>query len=61
MRGAAITDLAALPSKDQLLANFIGALRSPIAAFASLLSGTIQSFAGLIDARAQQLEASATA
>jgi large subunit ribosomal protein L10 len=61
IRGAAITDLAALPSKDQLLANIIGALRSPIAAFASLLSGTIQSFAGLIDARAQQLEASAAA
>lgn len=54
-----IADLASLPSRDQLLANFMGGLRSPIAAFASLISGTIQQFAGLVDARVQQLEGAA--
>jgi large subunit ribosomal protein L10 len=52
-------DIANLPSKEQLLANFMGGLRSPVAAFASLLQGTIQQFAGLVDARANQLEGSA--
>lgn len=51
--------IANLPSKEQLLANFMGGLRSPVAAFASLLQGTIQQFAGLVDARANQLEGSA--
>ncbi len=51
-------DIANLPSREQLLANFMGGLRSPVAAFASLLQGTIQQFAGLIDARASQLEGS---
>ncbi len=51
-------DIANLPSREQLLANFMGGLRSPVAAFASLLQGTIQQFAGLIDARANQLEGS---
>lgn len=55
----ALADLASLPSKEQLLADFMGGLRSPIANFASLMSATIQGFAGLIDARAQQLEAAA--
>ncbi len=52
-------DIASLPSKEQLLANLIGGLRSPVATFASLLQGTIQQFAGLVDARANQLENSA--
>lgn len=52
-------DIANLPSREQLLANFMGGLRSPVAAFASLLQGTIQQFAGLVDARANQLEGGA--
>lgn len=54
-----VADLASLPSKDQLLAGFMGGLRSPIAAFASLMSATIQQFASLVDARANQLEEAA--
>jgi large subunit ribosomal protein L10 len=54
-----LADLASIPSRDQLLANFMGGLRSPIQTFAGLLSGTIQQFAGLIDARATQLEGAA--
>jgi large subunit ribosomal protein L10 len=56
---AGLADIANLPSKDQLLVNFLGGIRSPIATFAGLMSGTIQKFAGLIDARAQQLEGEA--
>jgi large subunit ribosomal protein L10 len=56
---SALADLANLPSKEQLLADFMGGLRSPIAAFAGLMSGTIQKFAGLVDARIQQLEGAA--
>jgi large subunit ribosomal protein L10 len=61
MPAAALGDLANLPSREQLLSNFMGGLRSPIAAFASLISGTLQQFAGLIDARAQQLESAGAA
>ncbi|MHB8574188.1 MAG: 50S ribosomal protein L10 [Dehalococcoidia bacterium] len=55
----ALGDIANLPSKEQLLVNFMGGLRSPIATFAGLMSGTIQKFAGLIDARIQQIDATA--
>ena len=57
---AAIGDLANLPSKEQLLVNFMGGLRSPIATFAGLMSASIQKFAGLVDARIQQLDAAAS-
>jgi large subunit ribosomal protein L10 len=56
MPAAALAELASLPSREQLLANFMGGLRAPIQTFAGLISGTLQTFAGLIDARAQQLE-----
>ncbi len=57
MAAGALGDLANLPTKEQMLANFMGGLRSPISQFASLISSTIQTFAGLVDARANQLEA----
>jgi large subunit ribosomal protein L10 len=56
---AGLGDLASLPSREQMLANLLGGLRSPIQTFAGLISGTIQAFAGLIDARAKQLEGEA--
>jgi large subunit ribosomal protein L10 len=59
MPAAALSDIANLPSKEQLLVNFISGLRSPIATFVGLMSGTIQKFAGLIDARVTQLEGGA--
>lgn len=55
----ALGDIASLPSREQLLANFMGGLRTPVATFAGLMAGTIQKFASLIDARAEQLEAEA--
>lgn len=59
MPAASLGDLASLPSREQMLANFMGGLRGPIATFAGLISSTIQNFAGLIDARANQLEGAA--
>lgn len=56
MKAAAVADLASLPSREALLAGFVGGLQTPIATFAGLLSGVVREFAGLINARAEQLE-----
>ena len=56
MAPAAVADLATLPSREQMIAQFVGSVQSPIATFASLITGVVRQFAGLIDARAQQLE-----
>jgi large subunit ribosomal protein L10 len=52
-----VTDLASLPSRETLIAQFVGGMQSPLTTFAGLISGVVREFAGLIDARAQQLEA----
>jgi large subunit ribosomal protein L10 len=57
--GAQLTELATLPPKETMLAEFAGALQSPITNFAYLIQATIQEFSGLIDARAEQLEGAA--
>ncbi len=51
-----LADLAALPPKDTLIAEFAGMLQSPITNLVYLLQATIQEFSGLIDARAEQME-----
>ena len=57
--GSRLADLATLPSKDNLIAQVVGSLQSPIANFAYLLQASIQEFSGLIDARAAQMEGAA--
>ena len=59
MAPAAVADLASLPSRESLIAQFVGGMQSPIATFSGLISSVVREFAGLIDARAQQLEESA--
>jgi large subunit ribosomal protein L10 len=59
MPGAAVTDLANLPTKEQLISQLMGDLQSPLATLAGLLSGTLREFAGLIEARSGQMEESA--
>lgn len=59
LKPAQVTDLASLPSKDQLIAQFVGGMQSPIQTFAGLIIGVVREFAGLIDARAQQMETAA--
>ena len=59
MAPAAVTELANLPNRETLIAQFVGGMQSPIATFSGLISSVVREFAGLIDARAQQLEGSA--
>lgn len=54
---AEVESLATMPPKEQLIADVVGKLQSPLYNFAGLLQSTIRNFAGLIDSRANQLEA----
>jgi len=58
---AEVESLATLPSKEQLIADVVGKLQSPLYNFAGLLQASIRNFAGLVDARAKQLEAQGAA
>ncbi len=59
LEAAQVQELATLPGKETLLAQLMGALQSPVANLLGLLSGTLREFSGLVDARANQLEAQA--
>lgn len=56
---AAIADLASLPSREQLIARLAGAFVSPIQNLANLLSASLRDTAGLLEARAAQIEGEA--
>jgi large subunit ribosomal protein L10 len=58
---AEVQDLATLPSKDQMIADVVAKLQGPLYNFSGLLQSTIRNFAGLVDARANQLEESGEA
>ena len=51
-----VEDLASVPPREILLGKIAGALISPAAQLAGLLSGTLREFAGLVEARANQME-----
>lgn len=51
-----IQDLATLPSREELIGKLAGAFMQPVQNLAFLLNDSIQSFARLVDARANQLE-----
>ncbi|HXK34574.1 MAG TPA: 50S ribosomal protein L10 [Dehalococcoidia bacterium] len=53
---AYIQELATLPSREELIGKLAGAFVQPVQNLAFLLNDTIQSFARLVDARADQLE-----
>ncbi len=53
---AEVESLATLPSKEQMIADVIGKLQSPLYNFAGLMQSTMRNFAGLVEARAKQLE-----
>ena len=53
--GARLAEIATLPPKDTMLAEFAGALMSPVSNLVGLLQATVQEFVGLIDARAEQM------
>jgi len=54
-----ISDLATLPSREELIGKLAGAFISPLQNFVYLLNDSISGFARLIDARAAQLEGEA--
>ena len=56
-----VEDLASVPPKEILLGKIAGALISPAAELAGLLSGTLREFAGLVEARANQMESGESA
>ena len=53
--GADVARLAELPSRDVLIAQVVGSVQAPIAAFVSVLAATLQSFLGVLEARRDQL------
>lgn len=57
--GSEVEGIASLPSKEQLLGNFMSKMQSPLYGFAGLIQAAQRNFAGLIEARANQLESSA--
>jgi large subunit ribosomal protein L10 len=54
---AKLSELATLPPRDVMIAEFAGMLQSPITNLVYLLQATLQEFSGLLDARAEQMGA----
>jgi large subunit ribosomal protein L10 len=54
--GKVVADLATLPSREELIGKLAGAFVSPVQNLAVLINDSIQGFARLVDARANQLE-----
>jgi len=54
-----VVELAELPPREVLLAKVVGGMQSPVVGLVSVLSGTLQSLLRVLQARQQQLEASA--
>jgi large subunit ribosomal protein L10 len=55
LSAADIQNLATLPSKEQLIGQVVGAIISPVATLSFLLSSALREFAGLVDARSNQM------
>jgi large subunit ribosomal protein L10 len=53
--GNRLTEIATLPPRETLIAEVAGALQSPLTSLVYLLQATLQEFAGLIEARAEQV------
>jgi large subunit ribosomal protein L10 len=57
--GSVVTELATLPSREELIGKLAGAFISPVQTFANLINDSMSTFARLVDARATQLEGEA--
>jgi large subunit ribosomal protein L10 len=51
-----IAALAKLPPRDELIAKVVGLLQAPISGLVTVLSGNLRGLAGVLQARAKQLE-----
>lgn len=56
---SAVNALAALPSREVLLAQALAALQSPISGFVNVLQGNLRNFVGVINAIKEQKEQTA--
>lgn len=56
---AGVQALTELPSRDQLRAQVVGALQSPLAGLVNVLAGPMRGFLNVLNARIQQLEEAA--
>lgn len=57
--GSLISELASLPSREQLIGKLVSVFISPMQQFVNLTNDSMQSFARLVEARAAQLEGEA--
>ena len=53
---AGVQSLTELPSKEQLRAQFVGTLQSPMSGLVNVLAGSVRGFMNVLNARAEQLE-----
>ncbi len=53
---AGVQSLTELPNKEQLRAQVVGTLQSPISGLVNVLAGTVRGFMNVLNARAAQLE-----
>ncbi|MSQ23015.1 MAG: 50S ribosomal protein L10 [Chloroflexi bacterium] len=56
LSAAEVGRLAELPSRAVLIAQVVGGIQAPLALLVNVLSGTLQNFLGVLEARRQQLE-----
>ena len=56
---AGVQALSELPSREQLRAQVVGTLQSPLAGLVNVLAGTVRSFFNVLNARVEQLEKAA--
>ena len=57
LTAAQVSALAALPPKEQLVANLLGQMNAPITGFVTVLNGPIRGLAMVLQRRAEQLAA----
>lgn len=51
-----VSQLAQLPSKEQLRAQLVGTIAAPISGFVNVLNGNLRGFVNVLNARAQEME-----
>ena len=56
VEGSVVSELASLPSREELIGKLAGVFISQVQTFANLINDSMQSFARLVEARAAQLE-----
>lgn len=56
LSAADVASLATVPPREELLSRIVGGLQSPLVNLVGLLNASLREFAGLVDARATQLE-----